>query len=94
MEFRTGLGWDVHRTGRNLPFILGGIAIEADFGLEGHSDADVLAHAVCDAVLGPSCARYQLNLAHVLDRGPGATQVADRRSTKGGSRVSTISSLT
>jgi 2-C-methyl-D-erythritol 2,4-cyclodiphosphate synthase len=52
MEFRTGLGWDVHRTGRNLPFILGGISIEADFGLEGHSDADVLLHAITDALLG------------------------------------------
>lgn len=51
-EFRTGLGWDVHRTGPGRPLILGGITIPAEFGLEGHSDADVLLHAVTDALLG------------------------------------------
>ncbi len=49
---RAGQGWDVHRivTGRAL--ILGGVTIPAEFGLEGHSDADVLAHAITDALLG------------------------------------------
>ena len=51
-DFRTGLGWDVHRIGPGRPLILGGVQVEADFGLEGHSDADVLAHAVTDALLG------------------------------------------
>ena len=51
-EYRTGLGWDNHRIAAGRPLILGGIAIEADFGLDGHSDADVLAHAITDALLG------------------------------------------
>ncbi len=51
-EYRTGIGWDVHRLARNRPLILGGIAIPAEAGLEGHSDADVLAHAITDAILG------------------------------------------
>ena len=51
-EYRTGLGWDVHRLARNRPLILGGVAIPSELGLEGHSDADVLAHAITDAILG------------------------------------------
>ena len=51
-EFRTGLGWDTHRTAAGRPLLLGGVRIESDFGLDGHSDADVLAHAVTDALLG------------------------------------------
>jgi 2-C-methyl-D-erythritol 2,4-cyclodiphosphate synthase len=51
-EQRTGLGWDVHRIGPGRPLILGGVTVPADFGLEGHSDADVLAHAITDALLG------------------------------------------
>jgi 2-C-methyl-D-erythritol 2,4-cyclodiphosphate synthase len=51
-EFRTGQGWDVHRIGANRPLILGGVAVPAEFGLEGHSDADVLSHAITDALLG------------------------------------------
>jgi 2-C-methyl-D-erythritol 2,4-cyclodiphosphate synthase len=51
-EFRTGLGWDVHRTAVGRPLILGGITVAAEFGLEGHSDADVLSHAITDALLG------------------------------------------
>ena len=51
-EYRTGLGWDVHRLARNRPLILGGVAIPSEAGLEGHSDADVLAHAITDAILG------------------------------------------
>lgn len=52
MEFRTGLGWDVHRTGPGDGIILGGVPIPAEFGLVGHSDADALLHAITDAVLG------------------------------------------
>lgn len=51
-EVRTGLGWDVHRIAAERPLLLGGVAIAADFGLEGHSDADILAHAITDALLG------------------------------------------
>jgi 2-C-methyl-D-erythritol 2,4-cyclodiphosphate synthase len=51
-ELRTGIGWDVHRTERGRPLVLGGVTVAADFGLAGHSDADVLAHAVTDALLG------------------------------------------
>lgn len=52
MEYRTGIGWDVHRIGPDRPLILGGIQIPAEFGLEGHSDADILSHAITDALLG------------------------------------------
>lgn len=51
-QFRTGLGWDVHRTVAGRPLIIGGIDIPSEFGLEGHSDADVLLHAITDALLG------------------------------------------
>ncbi len=49
---RTGLGYDVHRLVPGRPLIIGGVEIEHDHGLEGHSDADVLAHAIADALLG------------------------------------------
>lgn len=50
--FRTGIGFDIHRlqTGRKL--VLGGVRIPFEKGLVGHSDADVLTHAICDAILG------------------------------------------
>jgi 2-C-methyl-D-erythritol 2,4-cyclodiphosphate synthase len=51
-EYRTGLGWDNHRLVRQRPLILGGVTIPSEFGLEGHSDADVLSHAITDAILG------------------------------------------
>lgn len=51
-EFRTGLGWDNHRIAPGRALILGGITIPCEFGLEGHSDADVLSHAITDAILG------------------------------------------
>jgi 2-C-methyl-D-erythritol 2,4-cyclodiphosphate synthase len=49
---RTGLGVDTHRFAEGRPLILGGVEIPHDRGLAGHSDADVLAHAITDAVLG------------------------------------------
>ena len=52
MDIRTGLGWDNHRIAIGRPLILGGIRVESEFGLEGHSDADVLSHAITDAILG------------------------------------------
>ena len=51
-EIRTGLGWDNHRIAAGRPLILGGVRVQADFGLDGHSDADVLSHAITDAILG------------------------------------------
>lgn len=52
MPIRIGIGYDVHRICSERPLILGGIKIEAPFGLEGHSDADVLSHAIADSLLG------------------------------------------
>jgi 2-C-methyl-D-erythritol 2,4-cyclodiphosphate synthase len=52
MTFRIGHGYDIHRTVAGRPLVLGGIRFDADFGLEGHSDADCLTHAICDALLG------------------------------------------
>jgi 2-C-methyl-D-erythritol 2,4-cyclodiphosphate synthase len=51
-EIRTGLGWDVHRLAAGRPLILGGITVPSELGLEGHSDADILSHAITDALLG------------------------------------------
>lgn len=52
MKIRVGIGYDVHRLKEGLPLILGGIQIASEKGCEGHSDADVLIHAICDALLG------------------------------------------
>lgn len=49
---RIGTGFDVHAFCRNRPLILGGVKIPYELGLKGHSDADVLTHAICDAILG------------------------------------------
>lgn len=49
---RVGMGFDIHRLAAGRPLILGGVEIPAPKGLEGHSDADVLLHALCDALLG------------------------------------------
>lgn len=51
-HFRTGLGYDVHRLVPGRPLILGGVPIPYPLGLAGHSDADVLSHALGDALLG------------------------------------------
>jgi 2-C-methyl-D-erythritol 2,4-cyclodiphosphate synthase len=48
----TGIGWDCHRLVAGRPLVLGGVTIPHERGLAGHSDADVLAHAVIDALLG------------------------------------------
>lgn len=49
---RIGIGYDVHRLVRGRPLILGGVKIDSEWGLEGHSDADALLHAISDAMLG------------------------------------------
>ncbi len=52
MNFRIGHGYDIHRIVAGRPLVLGGVKFDTDFGLEGHSDADVVTHAICDALLG------------------------------------------
>ncbi len=51
-EQRVGMGYDVHRTAVGRPLVLGGVRLQSDWGLDGHSDADVVAHALGDALLG------------------------------------------
>ena len=53
---RCGIGYDIHRLGQNRKLVLGGVEIPYLLGLEGHSDADVLSHAIADALLGAICA--------------------------------------
>jgi len=52
MKIRTGIGFDVHQLADGIPFFVGGIKIEHTKGAVGHSDADCLIHAICDALLG------------------------------------------
>lgn len=52
MNLRIGYGVDVHRLEKNIPLFIGGVQIESDLGAVGHSDADALLHAICDALLG------------------------------------------
>ena len=52
MDFRVGFGYDVHQLEEGIPLWLGGVKIESSRGAVGHSDADVLLHAICDALLG------------------------------------------
>mgnify|MGYP000933747450 CR=1 FL=1 len=52
MSLRVGHGYDIHRTVAGRPLVLGGVKFDAPFGLDGHSDADALTHAICDALLG------------------------------------------
>ena len=52
MNFRIGHGYDIHRIVAGRPLVLGGVTFDTDYGLEGHSDADCVTHAICDALLG------------------------------------------
>ncbi len=52
MSARVGFGYDVHRIVSGRPLVLGGVRFESDWGLEGYSDADVVSHAIGDALLG------------------------------------------
>lgn len=52
MNFRIGHGYDIHRIVAGRPLILGGVKFDTDYGLDGHSDADCVTHAICDALLG------------------------------------------
>lgn len=51
-EVRLGIGWDLHPFAEGRPLVLGGIQVPYERGLKGHSDADVVIHALCDALLG------------------------------------------
>ncbi len=57
MKIRVGLGYDVHRLVEGRELWLGGVKIDHTFGLDGHSDADVAIHALCDAILGAAAMR-------------------------------------
>ena len=57
MKIRVGLGYDVHRLVEGRELWLGGVKIEHILGLDGHSDADVAIHALCDAILGAAALR-------------------------------------
>jgi len=52
MTNRSGIGYDIHAKKQGRPLVLGGVHFESDWGLDGHSDADVLLHAIGDALLG------------------------------------------
>jgi len=52
MKIKVGFGFDVHQLKNNHPFVLGGVNLDYHKGAFGHSDADVLVHAICDALLG------------------------------------------
>jgi len=52
MALRVGIGYDIHRVIEGRPLVLGGVTFDSNWGLEGHSDADVLCHAIGDAILG------------------------------------------
>jgi 2-C-methyl-D-erythritol 2,4-cyclodiphosphate synthase len=52
MPYRIGHGYDIHRIVANRPLVLAGVKFDTDFGLDGHSDADCVTHAICDALLG------------------------------------------
>ena len=55
MDMRIGYGYDVHRLTEGRKLILGGVDIPHEKGLDGHSDADVLVHAIMDAMIGAVC---------------------------------------
>jgi len=88
-KFRIGKGYDVHALVKNRPLIIGGVDIPYYLGLVGHSDADVLMHAICDALLGaanlgdigrhfpPDEARYEGQSSELFLRGV-ATLLAKR----------------
>ena len=80
----TGIGYDCHRLVTGRPLVLGGVTLDHDRGLDGHSDADVLTHAIIDAMLG-ACALGDIG-EHFPDTDPryrGADSIALLRATVG-----------
>ena len=96
--FRIGQGWDTHRIQAGRDLILGGVKIPSEFGLYGHSDADVLSHAITDAILG-ALALGDIGM-HFPDTAPewrGADSIqflleAQRLAVKEGYRIANIDS--
>lgn len=62
MKIKTGIGFDVHRFKEGRDLIIGGVKIDYEVGLDGHSDADVLIHAIVDSIAGPALGRDIGNL--------------------------------
>lgn len=62
MKIKSGIGFDAHRFARGRKLVIGGVEIDYDLGLDGHSDADVLIHAIVDALAGPALGRDIGNL--------------------------------
>jgi 2-C-methyl-D-erythritol 2,4-cyclodiphosphate synthase len=75
-SFRVGIGYDIHPLVEGRPLVLGGVRIEHGAGLEGHSDADALIHALCDAFLGA------LNLGDLGAHFPETEEWKDAASTR------------
>jgi len=73
---RIGHGYDAHRLVKDRPLILGGVNIAYEKGLEGHSDADAVIHALCDAILGAMCLGDIGN--HFPDTDPELTNIDSR----------------
>ena len=65
---RTGIGFDTHRLVADRRLVLGGVEIPHALGLLGHSDADVLAHAIMDALLGAEVPTIEVHLSNVFKR--------------------------
>lgn len=65
---RVGMGYDVHKLVENRKLILGGVEIPYEYGLLGHSDADVLVHAIMDALLGAACLSFHCIQTHFISK--------------------------
>ncbi|MBB4662614.1 2-C-methyl-D-erythritol 2,4-cyclodiphosphate synthase [Conexibacter arvalis] len=79
----TGIGWDVHRFAADRPLVIGGVTIPFELGLHGHSDADVLVHAVIDALLGAAgLGDIGEHFPDTDERWRGADSIALLRSTR------------
>lgn len=76
MKIRVGFGFDVHQLVESHPFILGGVKLEHHSGAFGHSDADVLVHAICDALLGAANLRdIGYHFSNIDDRWKGISSL-------------------
>lgn len=76
MKIRVGFGFDVHQLKKNHPFIVGGVDLQHHSGAFGHSDADVLLHAICDALLGAANLRdIGFHFPNTDDRWKGASSL-------------------
>lgn len=76
MKIRVGFGFDVHQLKDGHPFYIGGVKLEHNRGAFGHSDADVLVHAICDALLGAANMRdIGFHFANTDDRWKGISSI-------------------